>query len=55
MMFQIFSDEAEYRNLVVWLEDLKIRHYKIEGRVALRNIVAGNWEEALYKVCRDKL
>ncbi len=43
------KDETQFRNLIIWLEDQKIRHYKIEDRVALRNIVAGNWEDALRK------
>uniref|UniRef100_A0A7N5JL10 RNA transcription, translation and transport factor protein n=1 Tax=Ailuropoda melanoleuca TaxID=9646 RepID=A0A7N5JL10_AILME len=31
------NDEPEFRNLIVWLEDQKIRHYKIEGGGNLRN------------------
>lgn len=30
----------------MWLEDQKIRHYKIEDRAALRNIEIESWEEA---------
>ncbi|OWK00007.1 hypothetical protein Celaphus_00015659 [Cervus elaphus hippelaphus] len=26
------KDETEFRNFIVWLEDQKIRHYKIEDR-----------------------
>lgn len=48
--FSVFTDESQFRNLIVWLEDQKIRHYKIEDRTALRNICAGDWEEALKKV-----
>ena len=45
-----FEDEAEFRNLIVWLEDQKIRHYKIEDRQALRNTTASNWTDALQTV-----
>ncbi|CAF4895033.1 RNA transcription, translation and transport factor protein [Pieris napi] len=40
------EDEKEYRSVVLWLEDQKIRHYKIEEREGLRNIDSGNWKEA---------
>ena len=32
--------------LVIWLEDLKIRHYKIEDRGPLRNDTGDNWMTA---------
>ncbi|XP_076314084.1 RNA transcription, translation and transport factor protein [Tachypleus tridentatus] len=38
------NDENEFRNVVVWLEDQKIRFYKIEDREDLRNINHSNWE-----------
>ncbi|CAK1578081.1 unnamed protein product [Parnassius mnemosyne] len=40
------EDEKEYRSVVLWLEDQKIRHYKIEDREGLRNIDADSWKEA---------
>ncbi|XP_022119509.2 RNA transcription, translation and transport factor protein [Pieris rapae] len=40
------EDEKEYRSVVLWLEDQKIRHYKIEEREGLRNIDSENWKEA---------
>lgn len=39
-------DVKEYRSVVLWLEDQKIRHYKIEDRDGLRNIDSENWQNA---------
>lgn len=36
--------------MVVWLEDMKIRLYPIDGRQSLRDIKNPQWEEALFKV-----
>ncbi|XP_069118119.1 RNA transcription, translation and transport factor protein-like [Argopecten irradians] len=41
------DNENEFRNLILWLEDQKVRHYKIENRTALRNINGGDWTKAL--------
>ncbi|XP_059060165.1 RNA transcription, translation and transport factor protein [Achroia grisella] len=49
------EDERDYRSAVMWLEDQKIRHYKIEERDNLRNISADNWTEAYYTYQRDLL
>jgi len=40
------KDDATFPNLILWLEDQKIRHYKIEDRAALRNIQDSNWATA---------
>ncbi|XP_038213376.1 RNA transcription, translation and transport factor protein [Zerene cesonia] len=40
------DDEKEYRSVVLWLEDQKIRHYKIEEREGLRNIDSDDWQKA---------
>lgn len=48
ILFQSFfflSDETEFRSAVMWLEDQKIRHYKVEDRDALRNFADPNWNE----------
>ncbi|CAM9592770.1 RNA transcription, translation and transport factor protein [Lampetra fluviatilis] len=49
------NDETEYRNFILWLEDQKIRHYKIEDRGNLRNIHSTEWpgyfEKYLADVC----
>ncbi|KAG8212679.1 hypothetical protein J437_LFUL019553, partial [Ladona fulva] len=37
------NDEKQFRSLVAWLEDQKIRHYKIEDRQNLRNITSLDW------------
>lgn len=56
-MYKVFSayffiDEDEFRNFIVWLEDQKIRHYKIEDRAGLRNIKSSDWTKA-YKSVRS--
>ena len=48
----LISDENEVRNLVVWLEDRKVRRYKIEDRQALRD-PSSNLTEVLDKYFRD--
>uniref|UniRef100_M4ALJ1 RNA transcription, translation and transport factor protein n=1 Tax=Xiphophorus maculatus TaxID=8083 RepID=M4ALJ1_XIPMA len=47
------SDETQFRNCVVWLEDQKIRHYKIEDRGNLRNIPSSDWPKAYEKYLQD--
>lgn len=48
------NDTSEYKNLVLWLEDQKIRHYKIEDRKALRDINSSDWPKT-FKQYRDDL
>ncbi len=38
---------------VVWLEDQKIRHYKMEGRADLRNNTGENWTASFTKYLLD--
>ncbi|TFK03051.1 NADH dehydrogenase [Platysternon megacephalum] len=45
--------ETEFRNFIVWLEDQKIRHYKIEDRGSLRNIHNDEWPKAFEKYLKD--
>ncbi|XP_042218399.1 RNA transcription, translation and transport factor protein-like isoform X2 [Homarus americanus] len=40
------SDEKSFRELLVWLEDQKIRHYKIEDRGDLKAIDSNDWPTA---------
>ncbi|XP_078191044.1 RNA transcription, translation and transport factor protein isoform X4 [Callithrix jacchus] len=47
------KDETEFRNFIVWLEDQKIRHYKIEDRGNLRNIHSSDWPKFFEKYLRD--
>lgn len=49
----LYSDEKEYRSVVLWLEDQKIRHYKIEEREGLRDIESEKWSEAYNTYQRD--
>eukprot|EP00054_Salpingoeca_dolichothecata_P033704 m.267875 g.267875 ORF g.267875 m.267875 type:complete len:245 (-) comp34703_c0_seq1:49-783(-) len=50
-----FSSENEgaVRNLVVWLEDTKIRFYKIEERADLRQVDGAEWNAAFLKFLKD--
>lgn len=52
-----FTDEDEFRNLVVWLEDQKIRWYKIEDRGQLRDVKSSEWLKTFAKVacCKVKI
>lgn len=40
------TDEKSFRDLVVWLEDQKVRHYKIEDRGALKGVEEADWATA---------
>uniref|UniRef100_A0A6I8PDV1 RNA transcription, translation and transport factor protein n=1 Tax=Ornithorhynchus anatinus TaxID=9258 RepID=A0A6I8PDV1_ORNAN len=48
-----WKDETEFRNFIVWLEDQKIRHYKIEDRGNLRNIHNSEWLKFFEKYLKD--
>lgn len=47
------TDETQFRNCIVWLEDQKIRHYKIEDRGDLRNIPSSDWPKSYQKYLQD--
>jgi len=47
------SDQSQYRGLVVWLEDQKIRHYKIDDRTSLRDVGSTSWPGSLHKYLSD--
>ncbi|XP_022081241.1 UPF0568 protein C14orf166 homolog isoform X2 [Acanthaster planci] len=42
-----------WRNFVVWLEDQKIRLYKIEDRQPLRNYISGDWPKVFQQYLKD--
>ena len=44
------KDENQFRQMVVWLEDMKIRFYPIDGRQGLRNIQNPEWDQVFFKV-----
>lgn len=48
-----FLDESQFRNLVLWLEEQKIRHYRVEDRSALRQIDSDNWPETFTQYVND--
>lgn len=39
--------------MIVWLEDQKVRHYKIEDRAALRDMTSSDWPKALENVSKS--
>uniref|UniRef100_A0A8D8V7W9 UPF0568 protein C14orf166 homolog n=1 Tax=Cacopsylla melanoneura TaxID=428564 RepID=A0A8D8V7W9_9HEMI len=45
--------EKEFRNMVVWLEDQKIRIYKIEERAELRKLESPHWMNSFHQYCTD--
>lgn len=47
------SDEKQFRNLVLWLEDQKIRNYKIEDRAELRKVNGSEWSQVFDKYKSD--
>ncbi|XP_013422185.1 RNA transcription, translation and transport factor protein [Lingula anatina] len=47
------DDESKFRLFVVWLEDQKIRHYKIEERAKLRMTEAPEWDSAFNEYLQD--
>lgn len=47
-------DPKEFRNIILWLEDQKIRHYTIEDRAGLRKVAsAAEWDPAYDKYKLD--
>lgn len=44
---------SDFRALVVWLEDQKIRHYPIEERAALRQVDSPDWDITFQKYLAD--
>ena len=47
------EDQNDMKVLVVWLEDQKIRHYKIEDREGLHSREGAGWNRALEKYLKD--
>jgi len=47
------EDDLQFRKLILWLEDQKICHYKIDLRQALRKTEAKSWPEAFQKYLQD--
>lgn len=47
------NDPEQFRNLVVWLEDIKIRHYPVEDRVGLRDISSKDWSTNFESYLKD--
>jgi RLL motif-containing protein 1 len=48
-----FTDETYFRNFILWLEDQKVRHYKIEERGGLRNMTSCDWTKCLQQYLDD--
>ncbi|XP_046441915.1 RNA transcription, translation and transport factor protein-like [Daphnia pulex] len=47
------ADEKQFRSTIVWLEDQKVRRYKIEDRESLRNTTAEQWNQAFEQYLKD--
>lgn len=47
------NEEKQFRNFVLWLEDQKIRHYKIEDRAELRKVSSTDWPQVFNKYKND--
>ncbi|KAG2433078.1 hypothetical protein HYH02_012782 [Chlamydomonas schloesseri] len=47
------SDRDQLRKLVIWLENLKIREYKIADRKALADTASPGWDAAFTKYLKD--
>ncbi|XP_059477945.1 RNA transcription, translation and transport factor protein [Neocloeon triangulifer] len=47
------EDDNQFRNLVLWLEEQKIRHYKIEDRDLLRKTESPDWNKGFEKYRND--
>ncbi|XP_020282631.1 UPF0568 protein C14orf166 homolog [Pseudomyrmex gracilis] len=47
------NNTQHFRKVIAWLEDQKIRHYKIEDRKSLRDINSSEWPKAFEKYCND--
>ena len=45
--------ENQFRDLVIWLEDQKIRHYTIDDRRALRDTNSQEWKVTFDKYSTD--
>ncbi|XP_074657306.1 RNA transcription, translation and transport factor protein-like isoform X2 [Tubulanus polymorphus] len=48
-----FIDEKQFKSLIVWLEDQKVRFYKIEDREFLRNTESDDWNKAFLTYIQD--
>ena len=51
--FLNMEDHEDLRVLVVWLEDQKIRHYKIEDRAGLHNHKGEEWKRTFQQYLND--
>jgi len=47
------QDENQFRQMVIWLEDMKIRLYPIDERASLRDIQNPQWEQSFSKFLQD--
>lgn len=47
------TSQVDLKALVIWLEDQKIRHYKMDDRHELRNNTGDNWLATFQKYCKD--
>ncbi len=48
------KDDRQFRELIVWLENQKIRLYKVEDREAIDDTENINWPQVFSKVIRKQ-
>lgn len=53
LLIIIIPGDEHLRKVVVWLEEQKIRHYKIDERKGLRDITSNDWPQVYQKYCDD--
>jgi RLL motif containing protein 1 len=47
------NDQTSFKRVILWLEDQKIRHYKIDERADLRKVNSDDWNKAFEKYRND--
>lgn len=47
------EDETQFKQLIVWLEDQKIRQYLIEKRTKLKDVQSTAWHQAFKEYLKD--
>ena len=53
LYFCTLLDDRQFKNAIIWLEDQKIRRYKIEEREELRNSTGEAWNNVYRQYLQD--
>jgi hypothetical protein len=54
LLGNLMKDDRQFRELIVWLENQKIRLYKVEDREAIDDTENINWPQVFSKVIRKQ-